>query len=821
MTPENSVNMHDFGHFFCFLAFLASRIYCFGCIVLLEIIGFGWCFMLEKEGLVKEKSVGGGRIRNFLRRLRQSIFVGERFERNMKAITAMGVVVTIGGFVMTLLNIFQKKGFVTFTTAAVMVFGLFIVYGIKVLRNRRLVTSAIFIFSLAVFAYYSISGVNEGFAILWTLLIPVAVSFLIGALYGISLSAILEVQFIILFWTPIRAQMGMYYTETFMNRFPLLYMVGIFLNLLAVGSYHISTLSEIEYEKKLKEAADAAIAADKAKSQFLAQMSHEIRTPINAVLGMNEMIIREATDDNIRDYAEDIQVAGRNLLSIINTILDFSKIEDGKMEIIPADYDFASILNNLINSIAARAKAKHLEFNVDVDRSIPVTMYGDDVRISQVIINLLTNAVKYTETGSISLSIKEFSRKEDIITLECCVADTGIGIRSEDMDKLFESFGRLDEKRNRGIEGTGLGMAIVVKLLDMMGSELKVESEYGVGSSFSFLIDQKIVNPEPVGDYTERFERSSRQESDHRYLYAPDAKILVVDDNEMNCKVAKNLLKQNGIVPDFAFSGEEAIEKIREKFYHIVFLDHMMPKMDGMETLKILQDEKLIPEGTVIIALTANAVVGAKEMYLEAGFEDYLSKPIEIDSLEEKLAQYLSKNFYEWKEEPSRNASERSSKEEKESNPSDSADDDILEFAPSDADEDIMEFMPSSEKKDTESELITSLNAMGLDTVSALKYCAGDRNFYKEMIGEFITSSKTKSVDLENYFRSKDLKEYKTLVHSIKSSARTIGANELSEEARKLEEASAAGDWDTVLADHGLFLGDYFALCGELSKLLK
>ncbi|MCR4791318.1 MAG: response regulator [Lachnospiraceae bacterium] len=782
--------------------------------------------MLDKEKLKKENKVSGSGIKNFFMSLRQSIFVGERLERNLKAITAMGVVVSIGGFIMTLLNIFQKKGFVTLTTAAIIFFGLFIVYGIKVLRNRRLVSISIFVFSLAVFAYYSISGVNEGFAILWTLLMPVAISFLIGALYGISLSAILEVLFIVLFWTPIRAQMAPHYTETFMNRFPLLYLVGIFLNLLAVSSYHISTLSEIEYEKRLKEAAEAAIAADKAKSRFLAQMSHEIRTPINAVLGMNEMIIREAGDEVIRDYADDIQVAGKNLLSIINTILDFSKIEDGKMEIIPVEYDLASVLNNLINSIAARAKAKHLDFNVDVDESLPVTLYGDDVRVSQVVINLLTNAVKYTETGSIRLSIKEVSRDEENILIETCVSDTGIGIRSEDMDKLFESFGRLDEKRNRGIEGTGLGMAIVVKLLEMMDSTLKVESEYGKGSSFSFVLKQKIVNPEPVGDYTERFVRSSRQVQNSRYLYAPEAKVLVVDDNEMNCKVAGNLMKKNGIVPDFAFSGEECIDKIRNRFYHIVFLDHMMPKMDGIETLQILRERNLIPDGMKIIVLTANAVVGAKDNYLEAGFDDYLSKPIEIDELEEKLAKFLPEELAEWKRDGREDEVLEFKPPEGEVMEFAPSDDGVMEFAPSD-DRDILEFSPADDadrnRTDSEStdELVHALEEMGLDTEAALRYCAGDKIFYREMTEEFISTSATKSVQLENYHKAMDLKEYKTLVHSIKSSAKTIGAGELSEEARKLETASAEGNSEYVKAHHDEFIGDYFALCGEMKTLLN
>lgn len=368
-----------------------------------------------------------------------------------------------------------------------------------------------------------------------------------------------------------------------------------------------------ETNRQMKDAADAAIAAGKAKSQFLAQMSHEIRTPINAVLGMNEMILRESSDETILDYAGNIQAAGRTLLSLINSILDFSKIEDGKMEIIPVKYDIASMIHNLVNSIAERARNKSLDFIVEVDEELPSVLFGDDVRITQVIMNLLTNAVKYTEKGKIILSIKEGGRDEDSVYLDVMVKDTGIGIKQEDMGKLFESFERLEEKRNRNIEGTGLGMSIVTKLLVMMESELQVESVYGEGSEFSFRIRQAVIDPQPIGDYAKRLEKSKGSLDNAAHLYAPGAKVLVVDDNEMNRKVAQNLMKLNGIVPDQAASGMEAIEKIRENTYDVVFLDHMMPKMDGIETLAKLKEECLVADGMTIIALTANAVVGARE----------------------------------------------------------------------------------------------------------------------------------------------------------------------------------------------------------------
>ncbi len=553
-----------------------------------------------------------------------------------------------------------------------------------------------------------------------------------------------------------------------------------------------------ETNLQMKEAADAAIAAGKAKSQFLAQMSHEIRTPINAVLGMNEMILRESSDKNILGYADNIQSAGHNLLSIINSILDFSKIEDGKMEIIPVKYDLASVINNLVNSISDRAKAKALKFTAEVDEKLPSVLYGDDVRVSQVIMNLLTNAVKYTDEGEILLKVIEKNREKDNLWIEVTVKDTGIGIREEDMEKLFESFERLDEIRNRNIEGTGLGMSIVTKLLKMMDSSLKVESVYGKGSTFSFVLKQNIIDAQPIGDYVTRLSRSKESRTDQKHPLIKNARILVVDDNEMNLSVAKNLLKLNGVVPDIANSGEKAIELINSNFYDIVFLDHMMPKMDGIETLKILKSNGLIPEGMTIIALTANAVVGARESYLEAGFDDYLSKPIEVERLEEKLIKYLPEEMVEWNSE---NEKKSESAEEEE----------ILEFSPDSEDD----MIPDA------ADIVKELKAKGFDTEAALRFCGDDQSFYAEILGDFATECSEKAAELDGYLESEDMKEYKVLVHSLKSGAKTIGAMELSEDARALEEASAADDKQYVKANHEGFVQKYKQTADTIKAIIS
>lgn len=560
-----------------------------------------------------------------------------------------------------------------------------------------------------------------------------------------------------------------------------------------------------ETNRQMKKAADTAIAAGKAKSQFLAQMSHEIRTPINAVLGMNEMILRESEDKDIIGYAENISSAGRNLLAIINSILDFSKIEDGKMEIIPVKYDLAGMINNLVNSISERAKAKSLEFKVEVDEELPSVLYGDDVRVSQVIINLLTNAVKYTEKGEVLLKVAEKKRDSENVWLEVSVKDTGIGIREEDMEKLFESFERLDEIRNRNIEGTGLGMSIVTKLLRMMGSGLKVDSVYGKGSEFSFIIKQLVIDSQPIGDYEKRISLSKSARNLEKHPIAKSARILVVDDNGMNLNVAGNLLKLNGITPDTASSGEQAIELIGKNTYDIVFLDHMMPKMDGIETLKVLREKDLIPGNTTVIALTANAVVGARETYLEAGFDDYLSKPIEVEKLEEKLVSYLPAQMIEWSEA----GGGRDKKNEE-----------IMEFSPND---DIMEFAPDEGETAVTGGggMLSELRKAGFDTEAALRFCGGDEAFYNELLNDYAEECDNKAAELDGYLEQDDIKEYKVLVHSMKSSSKTIGAMELSEKAKGLEDASAAGDILYVKANHGHFLEEYKKTAESIKAIIK
>ena len=382
---------------------------------------------------------------------------------------------------------------------------------------------------------------------------------------------------------------------------------------------------------KEKNMLEQLVRANEAKSQFLANMSHEIRTPINGILGMDSMLLKECKDEVLREYAKNIQSAGQSLLSIINDILDISKIESGKLEILPIKYELFSILNDCYNLTKAKLQEKPLEFEIRVNENLPSWLYGDEVRIRQIINNFLSNAVKYTKQGKVTFCLDYEQKSDEQIRLVISVADTGIGIREEDLGKLFTSFTRIEEKRNRNIEGTGLGLSLTKNLVDLMGGEVIVESTYGRGSCFTARIPQKIVDATPMGDFSRRYQQYlSSSDDDTLSFSAPEAKILVVDDVEMNLKVVKGLLKETQIQIDTAVSGRQCLERVKTTRYDVIFLDHMMPEMDGIETLqnmKLLKDN--LNREVPVIMLTANAIVGAKEEYIQAGFTDYLTKPIQ------------------------------------------------------------------------------------------------------------------------------------------------------------------------------------------------
>nr|MCR5546656.1 response regulator [Lachnospiraceae bacterium] len=539
--------------------------------------------------------------------------------------------------------------------------------------------------------------------------------------------------------------------------------IAVLYDNMAEMAYQINSfVDQVVREQKLQEDLRVAQIASENKSNFLNNVSHEIRTPINAVLGLDEMILRESKEENIIEYAKDIQNSGKTLLSLVNDILDSSKLESGKMEILPVEYDVSSVINDIVNMIGVRAKDKHLGFELHVDSKIPHILYGDEIRIKQVIVNILTNAVKYTEKGQVDFTLGFEKENEEEISLICKVKDTGIGIKKEDMDKLFSRFERIDEGRNRTIEGTGLGMNIVKQLLALMDSELEVESEYGVGSEFSFKVRQKVVSWDEMGDYAESYRRFVKNEHYKESFIAPDAIVLVTDDTVMNLTVFKALLKTTKVQIDTAESGFETLDKVKEKKYDIIFLDHRMPQMDGIETLQKMKElEGNLNTDTPVISLTANAVSGARETYMAAGFADYLSKPIDSKKLEHMIVDYLPKEKL------------------------------IIESG------DIAESNDTGESG--EKEIIKSIrDQSALNLEEAFLNCGGEETFV-EVLKEYVGSAEKKAGDIESFWQNLDYENYTVLVHALKSSSRLIGAGSLSEDAKELEtlgNEAAAGNED-------------------------
>ena len=555
---------------------------------------------------------------------------------------------------------------------------------------------------------------------------------------------------------------------------------GLLVLLCGAAIHTVNNLFEIERDKT------AAELASESKGRFLAKMSHEIRTPINAVLGMDEMILRESNELAIREYALDIQSAGKSLLSIINDILDISKIESGKMEIIPVEYDFSSMVHDTVNMISIKAKAKSLEVYTEVDVNLPSRLIGDDIRIRQILTNLLNNAVKYTEKGSITLAVSGEMNGEEIL-LHFEVRDTGIGIKKEDIPKLYEHFTRIEEKRNRNIEGSGLGMSITVQLLDLMGSHIDVSSVYGEGSCFYFDLKQGIKDKTPIGNLSERIKEQEREYKFSTGFIAPEADILVVDDNAVNRKVVRNLLKGTRIRIDEADSGEQCLEKIINKKYDLILLDHMMPGMDGIETLHAMKTlEGNMNDGVPVIALTANAVTGAREMYLKEGFNAFLSKPIIYAKLEKTIIQYLPKDKI--------------------------IGEGVEETAPQTDDTDKTEIK----------ELLDNIPEINLEY--AYLHNNGPEELY-DIMADFAKMINSEADMLESFKNQlpdeEALKQYRVKVHAMKASAAMIGAMSISGVARMLEVAATNCNIDVIEQVTPAFLAEWKSYREKLAPIIE
>lgn len=543
---------------------------------------------------------------------------------------------------------------------------------------------------------------------------------------------------------------------------------------------------------KEKNMLEEVVRANEAKSQFLANMSHEIRTPINGILGMDSVLLKECHDENLREYAKNIQSAGQSLLSIINDILDISKIESGKMEILTIRYQLFSVLNDCYNLTKIKLQNKPVSFIMQINEKLPSWLYGDEVRIRQIINNFLSNAVKYTKEGNITFELDFEEKTDEQILLVITVRDTGIGIKEEDLGKLFESFTRIEEKRNRNIEGTGLGLNLTKNLVNLMGGEVFAESTYGKGSCFTAKIPQKIADAKPMGDFGKRYQQYlSTSDDDKLSFLAPDAKILVVDDVTMNIKVVEGLLKATKIQIDTAVSGSECLECVKTTPYQMIFLDHMMPEMDGLETLEHMKNLADNPNAqTPVIMLTANAIVGAKEEYIEAGFTDYLTKPIRETELLEMILKYLPEELV------CENGGQGIEKSQ-------------------DAQD-----MEQPEAGGEGAEPLQRLEQLeGLDVKTGLTYCMNEEDFYIEMLQEFLQADKASQ--LKHFLAEEDWDNYRTTVHALKSTSLTIGAAHLSGEAKALEMAAKEGNMDYIRSHHDGVMDEYKELTDHLKEILE
>lgn len=553
---------------------------------------------------------------------------------------------------------------------------------------------------------------------------------------------------------------------------------GVILALGLIFLLGFSTISTIHEIMDMEREKQQALLASESKGRFLANMSHEIRTPIHAVLGMDDMILRESREPSIREYALDIKNAGQTLLSLINDILDISKIESGKLEIIPVKYDVSSLIYDVMNMMKMKAADKGLELKLSVNPQIPSRLWGDDVRIRQILVNLMSNAVKYTETGSVTLEV-DVAVKGDVAELIFRVEDTGIGIREEDIDKLCQEFERIEEERNRKVEGTGLGMNITTKLLERMGSRLRVESVYGEGSIFSFTLEQKIVSHEPIGNLEERIKSQAEEYSYEALFAAPEARVLIVDDNAVNRRVFVKLLKETQIHVDEASGGEECLELVKKQAYDLIFLDHMMPDMDGIMVLHHMREMTDYPcEKTSVIALTANAVTGAREMYLREGFEDFLAKPVNSEKLERMILDMLPE--------------EKVIRGERKEGTGNSA-------------------------ADERGEELSLPELEGIDWKYAGLYCP-DTEILMDTLNQFYELIETEAKKLE---QAEAIQQFRIQVHSMKNSAAMIGAVSLAGVARILEYAARDGKISQIENITPAFLQEWMRMKEILKPVVR
>ena len=511
--------------------------------------------------------------------------------------------------------------------------------------------------------------------------------------------------------------------------------------------------ADYNYTKELERLRDEAENANRAKTMFLANMSHEIRTPMNGIIGFANLALESSKEKETVEYLSYIKSSGDALLKIINDVLDISKIESGKMEIVNVEYNPKQLISDVAVLMEGQAQAKKLLFNVNVSDNIPIALCGDSTRFREILINIVGNAIKYTKEGKVDLDIKVEDIDDIDVQFVIHVVDTGIGIKPDRIDAIFETFEQADNVENYHVEGTGLGLSISRKLAELMGGSLMVSSEYGKGSDFCLIIPQKRVLASTITNTS--YDAFDSALSDSSTIIADNVNVIVVDDNEINLKVAKSLLKRYEIDVDLAISGIECLEKIEEKKYDVILMDQMMPGMDGIETFDRIRNGDSINKNTPVLLVTANAIVGVKQEMLDKGFNGFVTKPIDEKMLEKTLLDVLPEKITLIK---------------------------------------LDEEYEEENKCDNEyGELISALEKAGVETKSGIKYC-GSIEDYVDVLRIAQKTASDKIIKLENLYDQRDWENYTIVVHSMKSGAANIGANNVSSIARELENAGRIKD---------------------------